>query len=456
MFTRIRLSALLLAVFVGVSFTNISAFSTQADGPSAAVSNTAGNENPGKIILSRHELSMAAGQTVQLKAVMQTNGKTVQGDTKFLWISDKPNSVKVDSKGNITAAKPGSKAVITAKSPDGKVKAYCYVTVIPAKEAENCVAIIGNTAISIPEYTMFTKFNMNTLLAQNPDFSAGKVDWSSQFEGLPLKEQVQKQVLEKIQEFKIQYKKALEAGIKFDADDQKMMDSQIQQLIDGAGGLEPAEKEVRLAYGLSLEEYKQVCKDLILMQKYIEAEYNKIEVSEKETEDYYNTHKADYDSVTVTHILISTVSEDGGQISSQEKLAAGKKAEELLAKVKAGEDIKKLAEEYSDDPGVKENGGQYTFGKGEMVEPFENWAFTHSPGDIGIVETNYGYHVLKMDNREEVSFEALRDLVKSTLINTRFNEGYLQNLASWKREPQYEIIVNKSIMDELDKTLYEK
>ena len=127
-----------------------------------------------------------------------------------------------------------------------------------------------------------------------------------------------------------------------------------------------------------------------------------------------------------------------------------------MEKEKAGEDIKKLAEENSDDPGVKENRGQYTFGKGEMVEPFENWAFTHSPGDMGIVETNYGYHVLKMDNREEVSFEALKDLVKSTLSNTRFNEGYLKKLASWKLQPQYEIIVNKSMMDELDKTLYIK
>ena len=456
MFTRIRLSALLLAVFVGVSFTNISAFSTQADGPSAAVSNTAGNENPGKIILSRHELSMAAGQTVQLKAVMQTNGKTVQGDTKFLWISDKPNSVKVDSKGNITAAKPGSKAVITAKSPDGKVKAYCYVTVMSTKEAENCVAVIGNSVVSKPEYTMFTKFIMNTLLAQNPDFSTGKVDWSSQFEGLPLKEQVQKQALEKIQEFKIQYKKAQEAGIKFDENDEKMLDSQIQQLIADMGGLEAAEGEVRQAYGISLQEYKQVCKDLILTQKYAEAEYDKVKVSEKETEDYYNTHKEDYDSVTVTHILISTVSEDGGQISSQEKLAAGKKAEELLTRIEAGEDFKKLAEEYSDDPGVKENGGQYTFGKGEMVEPFENWAFTHAPGDTGIVETDYGYHVMKMDNREEESFEALKDMIQTTLINNSFNETYTKNLTSWKLQPQYEIIVNKSIMDELDKTLYEK
>ncbi len=456
MFTRMRLSALLLAVFVGVSFTNVSAFSAGQDPKAEVLSSTAGNKNASKIILSRHELTMAAGQTVQLKAVMQTEGKTEQGDTKFLWVSDKPGSVKVDAKGNITAAKPGSKAVITAKSPDGKVKAYCNVTVISAKEAEKCVAVIGNTAVSIPEYTMFTKFNMNTLLAQNPDVSTDKVDWTAKVNGLTLKEQVQKQALEKIQEFKIQHKKALEAGIKFDADDQKMMDSQIQQLIAGVGGLEPAEKEVRQAYGISLEEYKQVCKDLILMEKYIEAEYNKIEVSERDMEDYYNKYKSEYDYVTVTHILISTVADDGAQISGPEKLAAGKKAEELLAKVKAGGDIKKLAEENSDDPGVKENGGQYTFGKGEMVEPFENWAFTHSPGDTGIVETNYGYHVLKMDNREEVSFEALKDLVKSTLVNTRFNEGYLKDLASWKLQPQYEIVVNKSIMDELDKTLYIK
>jgi len=52
-------------------------------------------------------------------------------------------------------------------------------------------------------------------------------------------------------------------------------------------------------------------------------------------------------------------------IEKQEE--AKKKAEEILLKVKAGEDFASLAKQYSEDPGSKDTGGEYTFSKGQMV-----------------------------------------------------------------------------------------
>ncbi|HEY1404767.1 MAG TPA: peptidylprolyl isomerase, partial [Pyrinomonadaceae bacterium] len=77
------------------------------------------------------------------------------------------------------------------------------------------------------------------------------------------------------------------------------------------------------------------------------------------------------------------------------------KAEEVLAKLRAGGDFAALAKEHSGDPSNKEKGGDLGwFGRGMMVKPFEEAAFALKPGELsGIVETQFGYHIIKLDER---------------------------------------------------------
>jgi parvulin-like peptidyl-prolyl isomerase len=77
------------------------------------------------------------------------------------------------------------------------------------------------------------------------------------------------------------------------------------------------------------------------------------------------------------------------------------KAEEILSRVKAGEDFAKLAQEVSTDTSNKDKGGDLGwFSRGEMVKEFEDAAFALKPGEVsGVVETKYGYHIIKLDER---------------------------------------------------------
>lgn len=98
---------------------------------------------------------------------------------------------------------------------------------------------------------------------------------------------------------------------------------------------------------------------------------------------------------------------------------AKKKAEEILAKAKAGEDFAKLATENSQDPGSAANGGDLGyFGKGKMVPEFEKAAFDAKAGDIvGPIKTVYGYHIIKVVDKKGDQVRASHILIKTRDFN---------------------------------------
>ncbi len=102
------------------------------------------------------------------------------------------------------------------------------------------------------------------------------------------------------------------------------------------------------------------------------------------------------EQVTAQHILISIVNEDRSEKTDDEKAKALETAELVLSKVNNGEDFESLVAEYTEDPGSVENGGTYTFYKGEMAAEFEEAAFNMEIDQVsGLVETQFGYHIIK-------------------------------------------------------------
>ena len=138
-----------------------------------------------------------------------------------------------------------------------------------------------------------------------------------------------------------------------------------------------------------------------------------VTLSETEIEKYFEDNRESQftqpEEIHARHILIQPAGGEEGvdKISDEAKQAAKAKTESLLKEIKNGADFAELAAANSTDPGSKDKGGDLGwFGKGKMVEAFENAAFALKPGETSeVVETPYGYHIIQvLDKREAKVF----------------------------------------------------
>lgn len=323
------------------------------------------------------------------------------------------------------------------------------------------VATVDNLKVTSYEYKFFAKFNMDQFLA-NMDSDTTDFKWDTKKGTETAKDSVKKSTLEQIQELKIQVIKAKEAGLKLDSEDLDDVDEAINQLITQYGSRNAAEEVIKTNYKVSLSEYKEIYKNFTLAQKYQAYVIKDVKVTDDEVKKYYDENKNEFDKVTVTHILIKTIDDSGADVSEGKKAEAKKKADDLLAKVKAGEDIKKLAVEYSEDkPAVTTKDGrgyqgEYTFGKGEMVAEFEGWAFdkNRKEGDAEVVETAYGYHVMQFHKRATTPLDDVKDSIKTALLSQNQSIFFTNKLEELKKDSKYTLKPNESAIAKVDKSLF--
>ncbi|MBI5640425.1 MAG: peptidylprolyl isomerase [Nitrospirae bacterium] len=164
-----------------------------------------------------------------------------------------------------------------------------------------------------------------------------------------------------------------------------------------------------------------------------------ISVTDKDIEIYYKTHQDEFkvkEQVLARHILVKV----DADASEEDKKKARTKAEDLLKRVKAGEDFAKLATEFSDDPSAKTKGGDLGyFSRGRMVKEFEDAAFALKPGDISdIVTTKYGYHIIKVTDKKGEETLPLESIMKE-----RIRKKLLEDF----RQAKIKDFIDKAIKD---------
>lgn len=156
---------------------------------------------------------------------------------------------------------------------------------------------------------------------------------------------------------------------------------------------------------------------------------DEVKISPEELREYYNEQIDRFrtpEEIKVRHILIRTPAPGpDGKVDEQELEEARKKAEEVLAKVRAGGDFAQLAREYSDDPGSAQKGGDLGWvGRGRTVPAFEQAAFALSKGQVSdLVKTTYGFHIIKVEDKREAKVRPLEEVADQLRPELRRRKG---------------------------------
>ncbi len=277
----------------------------------------------------------------------------------------------------------------------------------------------------------------------------GLKDFNTIIDGKKASELAKERASESIINFTIEYQKARETGISLSQEELTSINNNIQSIFS-----QSTEDVVMIKNaGLNAETFEQLYIKFNTANKYKQKMLTDISknitISEDEAKNYYtkNIEQYTYDKemVRAKHILFKTVDDDRNPLPKEQQDSQLKKAQEVLRKVRKGGDFASLAKEYSEDEGSKDNGGEYVFARGDMVEEFENPAFSLKRGEVSdIVKTEFGYHIIKLEAKYEkgqtMNFEEYKDSMK---IDAQYNKL----LEEWKKNSK--IVRNDNLYNSL-------
>jgi len=154
------------------------------------------------------------------------------------------------------------------------------------------------------------------------------------------------------------------------------------------------------------------------------------------------------ETVRASHILLMTQDPDTHQPLAADKKAEKKKQiEDILKQAKSGADFAALAKKYSEDPGSKDKGGEYTFPRGQMMKEFEDAAFSLKTNEIsGVIETSYGYHIIKLSEKmpaSKVALDKVKDGIKDHLAQLVLQKNLPTYTAGLVKDANIQILDDK-------------
>ena len=224
----------------------------------------------------------------------------------------------------------------------------------------------------------------------------------------------QKDLLRGLIDQSLMVQRAKDMGISVESDLVKRLDDVRKQ--NNMNSIEDLEKAVE-GSGLPWEDYKTQIRNGMLTQEVIRREVGShINIPSEEVKAYYTAHSDEFtrpEEVQLTEIFLST---DGK--SPEEMESVQKKAEDLLARVRKGDDFNEIAKRYSEGSTAKDQGGDLgVFKRGVLSPQLNDVVFKMEKGQItDVIQTKTGFEILKVEAHFVAGLQPL-DKVENEVMN---------------------------------------
>lgn len=237
------------------------------------------------------------------------------------------------------------------------------------------IAVVGDQNVTQEEFDAIVEQAKTAYTAQKAEFPAAD---SAQFDALKAN------IVEYLVKAELISQKAAEMDVKLESSE---IDDRIKSYVEYAGSQKEYEKLLK-QQGVTEEDLRSQLEVMMLEEKVRAKVGESIEITEEDLKTYFDNpdNAAQFaGTVTARHVLVKTK-------------AQAEQVQSLLEADSGDANWKKVAKQYSTDPGSKDNGGSLgTFQKGRMVEEFSNAAFALKTGEISEpVKTTFGYHIIEV------------------------------------------------------------
>ncbi|HZY63388.1 MAG TPA: peptidylprolyl isomerase [Edaphobacter sp.] len=221
-------------------------------------------------------------------------------------------------------------------------------------------------------------------------------------------EQRQKDLLRDMIDQQLLLSKGKELGLNADAEVIRRLDMiRKQNHLDSMEALEKAVAQ----QGLSFADFKASIRNNIITQQVVRDEVGRrIQMTDAQEQAYYNAHKQDFaqpEQVRLSEILIPTPADASDAIVAQAKA----KADDIEAKIKAGDKFENLAKQYSGGSTASQGGDLGTYKRGALAKVLEDQTFDLKPGQsTAPIRTRQGFVILKVTEHQDAGTPPLKDI----------------------------------------------
>lgn len=254
--------------------------------------------------------------------------------------------------------------------------------------------------------------------------------------------ELEKKALENLIQEELFYRAGLKKGYKVEKD---AVNNRLAEIVKKY----PSKKAYREAlkkYGLTEKDVKKKLDHIMLAELFLKEEvYKKAELKDTELLAYYQKNREKFqkpEAMRLSHILIKVPPE----AKKEDKAKLKQKAEDLLARLKKGEDFQRLAWDNSDDPSRVKGGDLGIVHRGRLESDVEKPAFALKPGELSVVVTSlYGHHILKAGEKfppQQLPFPEVKEKLKKELEQKEVEKRLADLLMSLRGNANIEVYSN--------------
>ncbi|MFC1515428.1 peptidylprolyl isomerase [Thermodesulfobacteriota bacterium] len=283
------------------------------------------------------------------------------------------------------------------------------------------VAIINGSVVTQESFNSAMQWVEQNFVGQGSQINASQMS------------EIEKEVLEKLINRELLYLESQRMGINVEASEARNELIKIKRAIPDDVQFKNALGKMGI-FGTNVEFQVRRWMEI---RRFVELEFvRNVKISKAEIKAYYDSYTSLFwepEQIRVSHILIK-VNDETDEIQVSE---ARNRIETIRKSLAAGEDFASLAMAHSQCPSTVNGGDLGYIHRGQMTRPFDKAAFDLAPGEVSdIVETQFGYHLIKVFDRipdSIIFFEDARDRIARHLRNAEVQRQLNQYIEELKR-----------------------